>query len=401
MKEMKHQRPSALASLSQCRRFTPDDAGSKYAEAGTLFHDDLQHIIETSNPADYESAAAALVKRSDDHREMVKEALRQAAPFLSLGLPVKSDAKFTYDQAIESMEPGVYLEASIQLWPDSDKVGRIDCLVVMSPGVAVVIDWKSNTQDADFSWQLGSYATALARLCGTPWKSITCKIVAPNLELHEDVIYDAQALKDTEDAIRKLEDEVDDPFTPPCPGEHCKYCRCMRLLQCPATATCAVSRLPVEYTDEVKRVLSSPKILLHPTTLEERALRRDWLTVATMLAEHIKEDDKLYFLVHTQDSLPGYKVSTRLGNRQLDKSMLRELNEDLMRAFGFSEADMMSCLEPNRELLVEKGALKLGSRNKAEAQYAEVVDAYSVRGASIVTVRRDASRKLEKPKKQQ
>lgn len=397
---MTHQSPSQLASLMLCRRFTPDDVENAAATAGTLFHADLERLVTEFNPTQFEAEITKL-DRSEDHRQMLRDALLQVEPFLSLGLPIYTEKTFKYSDELQTIPMGVYVECSVELWPDDPKhkVGRIDLLIVPGEYRALVVDWKSSTQDADFSLQLGSYACALARLCSDEWDMITCKVVAPNLEPHDDVIYDAAALRATEESLRRLEEEVANPFTPPCPGQQqCRYCRCMRLKQCPAVSKMAADQLPIEYVTAARDVVDAPRILLAPQNLEERAHRRDWLSVMTLLADHIKEDDKLYFLTHTNDSLPGYKVSTRLGNRQLDKTRLMELNKSVMDAFGLDSAGYLSCVEPCKELLLEAGTLALGSRKQAEEKYSEAIEPYTVRGANIVTVRREAGRKLTKPR---
>lgn len=397
---MIHQSPSSLANLSLCRRFTSDEAGNAAASAGTLFHSDLEYLVTGFVPAAWEKEIAKL-NRSEDHRQMLRDALAQVEPLLSLGLPVKSGQTFMYENELSTIMPGVYVESSVELWPDDPrhKVGRIDLLIVMDDRRAIVVDWKSNTQEADFSWQLGAYACALNRLCSMKWNSIVCKVVAPNLEQHDDVLYDTAALADMEREIVRLEEEVANPFTPPCPGQtQCRYCRCARLTQCPALAETAARQLPTEYVTAAKEVVDAPRILLAPQTLEERAHRRDWLSVMTLLSDFIKEDDKLYFLVHTNDSLPGFKVSTRPGNRQIDKTRLMELNKSVMDAFGLNATDYLSFVEPCKKPLLEAGTLAMGSRKQAEEKYSEAIEPFTVRGANIVTVRRDAARKLVKPK---
>lgn len=412
---MKHYSPSNIGSISLCARYTPDDVSNEAADNGTLFHNDLESIIAHRKPSEYEEAIA-LLDRSDDHKTMLREALQQAGPLLCLGLPVIQGKTFDYESKIGHIEPGVYVECSVVLWPDDrkKKVGRIDCLVVPSVGNGIIVDWKSNVVDVDFSWQLDSYASALSRLCKEPWKQLTGKIVAPNLDVHEDIVYDEAALKRAERRIYEVEERANNPFTPPCPGERqCKYCRCKRLGQCPAIAEYATSKHPENttemvadpsrgstYLEELGAVMRSPRILLKPDTLEERALRRDWYSVVSMILDYIKEDDKAYFQSpeHSSETLPGHSVSTRLGNRQADKTRLMELNRRLMSAFGLDYDRLLACLEPNKELLLEQAALAVGSRKTAEERYSEVVDSYSVRGAPITTVRRSADRKLVKIK---
>ena len=418
---MKHYSPSSLGNIFLCSRWTPDDVSNEAADNGTSFHDDMEKLILGYKPAQYEEAVNNLERRGDEHKQLVRAALAEAGPFLCLGLPVHGKRNFTYADNLETIEPGVYVECSVELWPDDrkHKVGRIDCLVVPRRNHAVIIDWKSNMADSDFSWQLDSYAGALTRLCKEPWQQLIGKIVAPRLrEPHEDIVYTPADVKRTEHEITVVEERANNPFSPPCPGEkQCKYCRCRRLGQCPAHAQVVTDQVPtsseipadvvvekdtnlVLYDQTVLETMSRPKLVLHPKTLEQRALRRDWCSIVTMIADYIKEDDKAYFQSpeHESESLPGYKVSTRDGNRQLDKTKLMEFNRSLMGEFGLDYDTMLTCLVPNKELLCERLALKLGTKKAAESRYDEVADCFSTTGAPITTIRRDVSRKLVKMK---
>jgi len=417
---MKHYSPSFVGSLALCARCTPDDeVTNEAAENGTKFHDVMFDTITKHKPSEYEAFLDGL-ELSDDTRAMCKEALARASGFLCLGLPVYAYKRFDYSMDIEEIEPGIYAEAEVELWPGDrrHKVGRIDLLVVMQPGYAVIIDWKSNVADSDFSWQLDSYAGALKRLCKKPWKQIIGKIIAPNLEVHEDIVYDMAAIGEAERRILGVEERANNPFAPACPGEkQCKYCRCRRLGQCPALVKATADKLPtasevptdvvvqkdtdlVEYQKTVDSVLAARRIILKPKDLVDRSLRRDWMACVSMLVDYIKADDKAYFQKeeHATEQLPGYKVSTRDGNRVIDTSKLKELNKRLMQEFGLDCESLLACLEPNHELLVERAALKLGTKKAAEERYSEVVDLFSKRGAPITTLRRDAARKLIKVK---
>ena len=402
---MRHYSPSSLGNLSLCSRWTPSEGTNDAAEYGTLFHDRLQWVIAHAKPVEYEREVDGM-SVSDEMKSDIKDALRQAGVFLSLGLPVYENFRFTYDQKLKTIEPGVYLECSVELWPDDrrHKVGRIDVLIVPSPNVAVVVDWKSSHVEADFSWQLDSYAGALRRLVKEPWKQITAKVIAPKLEAHDDVVYDEKALVAREGEILGVEERANNPFTPPCPGPvQCKYCECAAKMLCPAyreymTRGQPTSDFPTQHLSEVAPVVSRPPILKNPRTLEERSYRRDWMTVASAICEFVKEDDKKFFAKPENASvqLPGYRVSQRAGNTYIDRDRLKELNQRLMESLGLGYEELMTSLEPVKDKLVEMLAIRLGTKKAAEAKYAEVTEPFTKRGAPITTIAREIPRRLPK-----
>ena len=400
---MKHHSPSHLCNLSLCPRCTPSESTNDAAEYGTVFHDNMQRIIASTKPSGFEGAIASL-DASDAMKEDIREALRQADAYLSLGLPVHENKAFRFDDELEAIPEGVYLECSIELWPDDrrHKVGRIDMLVIPSPGVAIIADWKTNHADADFTWQLDSYAGALYRLVKNPWKQVTAKIIAPNLEEHEDIVYDERTAKMREAEILRVEERANNPFSPPSPGPvQCKYCYCAEKMLCPAYREFMASQFPdrefpAVHIAEAQPVLRSVPILKSPRTLEERAARRDWATVAEAIIEFVKNDDKAFFAKEENANavLPGYTVSHRSGKSSIDRDRLKELNLHLMEVFNLSSDDMMTSLEPVKERLVEKLALRFGTKKAAELAYARETEKFSKRGAGYVVVQREASRRL-------
>lgn len=402
---MKHHSPSYLGNLSLCPRWTPSEETNDAAEYGTLFHDRLQWVIAHCKPNEYDREVDGMTL-SGEMKSDIKDALRQAGMFLSLGLPVTENAKFTYDMALKTIEPGVYLESSVELWPDDrrHKVGRIDLLVIPSPNVAIIADWKSSRVEADFSWQLDSYAGALKRLVKEPWKQITAKVIAPKLDVHEDIVYDDEALVAREREILGVEERANNPFSPPSPGPaQCKYCECAAKMLCPAyreyvTKGQPTSDFPTPHLSEVAPVVTRPPILKNPRTLEERSFRRDWMTVATAICEFVKEDDKKFFAKPENASaqLPGYRVSQRAGNAYIDRDRLKELNQHLMKELDLGYEELMTSLEPVKEKLVETLALRLGTKKAAEAKYAEVTEQFTKRGAPITTIAREVPRRLPK-----
>ena len=400
---MRHYSPSHLCSLSLCPRFTPSEDGSEAADYGTLFHDTIQKVIATVKPVDYEAVVDSL-DRSDEMKTDLKEALRQANMFLCLGLPVSENKVFRYEDGLESIEPGVYLECSIELWPDDRrrKVGRIDMLAVPSAGTAVIVDWKTNRVDADFTWQLDSYVGALYRLVRKPWRQVTAKVIAPKLDVHDDIVYDAATARAREADILRVEERASNPFSPPSPGPaQCKYCECAAKMQCPVYRQFATERhpeagFPAEYIDQAQPVVRNVPILKAPRTLEERAYRRDWATVAAAIVEFVKDDDKKFFDEHQDQSLPGYKVVRCLGRSSLDKDRLTELNRHLREVFGLSYEQLEASSVPDKEKIVEILALKLGTKKAAELAFARETEAFSKRGASYCTISREPSRRLPK-----
>ena len=275
-------------------------------------------------------------------------------------------------------------------------------LVIPSPGVAIIADWKTNHADADFTWQLDSYAGALYRLVKKPWKQVTAKIIAPNLEEHEDIVYDERTAKMREAEILRVEERANNPFSPPSPGPvQCKYCYCAEKMLCPAYREFMASQFPdrefpAVHIAEAQPVLRSVPILKSPRTLEERAARRDWATVAEAIIGFVKEDDKKFFAKpeNANASLPGYKVAHCSGKSSIDKDRLKELNEHLMETFGLSYAQMEASSEPVKAKVVELLALKLGTRKAAELAWARETEKFSKRGAGYCTISREVSRRL-------
>ena len=400
---MKHHSPSHLCNLSLCPRCTPSEGTNDAAEYGTLFHETIQKIIATSKPNEFDAHIDSL-DCSEEMKSDLKEAIRQAGMFLSLGLNVSENRAFRYEDELETIPEGIYLECSIELWPDDrrHKVGRIDMLVIPSPGVAIIADWKTNHADADFTWQLDSYAGALYRLVKNPWKQVMAKIIAPNLEEHEDIVYDERTAKMREAEILRVEERANNPFSPPSPGPvQCKYCYCAEKMLCPAYREFMASQFPdrefpAVHIAEAQPVLRSVPILKSPRTLEERAARRDWATVAEAIIGFVKEDDKKFFAKpeNANAALPGYKVAHCSGKSSIDKDRLKELNEHLMETFGLSYAQMEASSEPVKAKVVELLALKLGTKKAAELAWARETEKFSKRGAGYCTISREVSRRL-------
>ena len=400
---MKHHSPSHLCNLSLCPRCTPSEGTNDAAEYGTLFHETIQKIIATSKPNEFDSRIDSL-DCSEEMKSDLKEAIRQAGMFLSLGLNVSENRTFRYEDELETIPEGIYLECSIELWPDDrrHKVGRIDMLVIPSPGVAIIADWKTNHADADFTWQLDSYAGALYRLVKKPWKQVTAKVIAPKLDEHEDIVYDEKSVKAREAEILRVEERANNPFTPPSPGPvQCKYCYCAEKMLCPAYREYVMKQhpekdFPVEVIDEAQPVIRNAPILKSPRTLEERAARRDWATCAEAVIEFVKNDDKAFFAKEENANavLPGYTVSHRSGKSSIDRDRLKELNLHLMEVFNLGYEELMTSLEPVKERLVEKLALRFGTKKAAELAYARETEKFSKRGAGYVVVQREASRRL-------
>lgn len=400
---MKHHSPSHLCNLSLCPRCTPSEGTNDAAEYGTLFHETIQKIIATSKPNEFDARIDSL-DCSEEMKSDLKEAIRQAGMFLSLGLNVSENRAFRYEDELETIPEGIYLECSIELWPDDrrHKVGRIDMLVIPSPGVAIIADWKTNHADADFTWQLDSYAGALYRLVKKPWKQVTAKIIAPNLEEHEDIVYDERTAKMREAEILRVEERANNPFSPPSPGPvQCKYCYCAEKMLCPAYREFMASQFPdrefpAVHIAEAQPVLRSVPILKSPRTLGERAARRDWATVAEAIIGFVKEDDKKFFAKpeNADAALPGYKVAHCSGKSSIDKDRLKELNEHLMETFGLSYAQMEASSEPVKAKVVELLALKLGTKKAAELAWARETEKFSKRGAGYCTISREVSRRL-------
>ena len=400
---MKHHSPSHLCNLSLCPRCTPSEGTNDAAEYGTLFHETIQKIIATSKPNEFDARIDSL-DCSEEMKSDLKEAIRQAGMFLSLGLNVSENRAFRYEDELETIPEGIYLECSIELWPDDrrHKVGRIDMLVIPSPGVAIIADWKTNHADADFTWQLDSYAGALYRLVKNPWKQVMAKIIAPNLEEHEDIVYDERTAKMREAEILRVEERANNPFSPPSPGPvQCKYCYCAEKMLCPAYREFMASQFPdrefpAVHIAEAQPVLRSVPILKSPRTLGERAARRDWATVAEAIIGFVKEDDKKFFAKpeNADAALPGYKVAHCSGKSSIDKDRLKELNEHLMETFGLSYAQMEASSEPVKAKVVELLALKLGTKKAAELAWARETEKLSKRGAGYCTISREVSRRL-------
>ena len=400
---MKHHSPSHLCNLSLCPRCTPSEGTNDAAEYGTLFHETIQKIIATSKPNEFDARIDSL-DCSEEMKSDLKEAIRQAGMFLSLGLNVSENRAFRYEDELETIPEGIYLECSIELWPDDrrHKVGRIDMLVIPSPGVAIIADWKTNHADADFTWQLDSYVGALYRLVKNPWKQVMAKIIAPNLEEHEDIVYDERTAKMREAEILRVEERANNPFSPPSPGPvQCKYCYCAEKMLCPAYREFMASQFPdrefpAVHIAEAQPVLRSVPILKSPRTLEERAARRDWATVAEAIIGFVKEDDKKFFAKpeNADAALPGYKVAHCSGKSSIDKDRLKELNEHLMETFGLSYAQMEASSEPVKAKVVELLALKLGTKKAAELAWARETEKFSKRGAGYCTISREVSRRL-------
>lgn len=376
---MKHISPSRLAYAEKCPRFTPSDLPSTAAEAGTRYHDVMEHLVTL--PVDEWDAHIAALRVAPDTRGLCEASADRIRGFFGLGLPVvpRKEIMISPDGPTPC-DPGIYPECTVETWPG--KKGRIDLLVVPAVGTGFICDYKSSRNEADFELQLGGYAVALRRLCG-PWAQLTGTIIAPRLDELEDYVWDDDAVVAMSERISRIEELADNPFTAGHCGGHCAYCKWCG--QCPFQARDLQALAPVESGAAELAV----RVLYSPSTPEERSRRRDFLSWCEAFVKAAKDDDKAYFNADPDATLPGYKIVRSRGRRTLDKTRCGELYARLKSELALDDTTLLSASTPNREALVEVLSLSLGvPKAEAARDYDRVADEFMTEGAPILSLRR-------------
>lgn len=380
---MKHISPSRLAYVEACPRFTPAETSGAAADAGTCYHEIMEHLATV--PVDGWDGYIAGLQVAPDTRGLVEASADRIRGYFSMGLDVKPNHRLSISpDGPTPREPGLYPECEVETWPG--KKGRIDLLVVPAQGVGIICDYKSSRNEADFELQLGGYAAALRRLCG-PWTQLTGTIIAPRLDELEDYVWDDANVVALSERISRIEELADNPFTAGRCGGHCAYCKWCG--HCPHQARELQALAP----EESGAAQLAVRVLYSPETPEERSHRRDFIAWCEAFVKAAKEDDKAYFNADPDAGLPGYKIVRSRGRRTLDKSRAGELYAKLKSELALDDTTLLSASVPNKDALVEVLALTLGeTKTEASRIYDRTVDEFMQEGAPVTSLRRLAHR---------
>lgn len=369
---MSHVSPSALAATERCPRYRPDGQSNAAADEGTLLHAELEAMV--AEPQRNWDAWIETRGLSAESKGLLQEAAASLRSIVPDGLAVAKDYKVR-----GPVPPGVYPECELETYPGHH--GYIDLLVVPRAGTMTVIDYKFVRSEHDYELQLGAYAKALSE-ADPKFAVIEARVVAPRLEGESDsYMWTPETLQRVVARIRSVEENADDPFVPGNPGEDC--CHCHWNGRCPFQAAAIKTSAP----ESAELARTGERVLLNPSTPEERALRRDLVSWLSAWLEAVKKDDSDWLDKHEGASLPGYSCSRCAGRMSLDKTRMNDAFKALMETFTLAPDDLQSFSAVDQKALVEFLMLRNGTSEKeTKVQVAKALDRFMLRGAPYVRV---------------
>lgn len=349
--------PSALQATEVCPRFRSSGESSSVAAAGTVFHAQLETLMQQPR-----ETWAEWIRTQDvgiEQRELMEAAAEAVTDFVLPGMQVFVDRrlKMRNGKPRKSKLPvGLYPELEIETGPG--RHGYIDLLVVSADGVAHIVDWKSDYVEHDHELQLAAYAVNLKRLVPA-FESFDCRIVAPRLkgdpEQHYWTTPDLDALRERIETIeRRADDAMWDPAIRSCPGEYCQYCHaCGR---CPAQSQNALEAVPADIEPPLRK--PEMRVLMDPQTPEERGYRRQFIKPLEAAIKAWKKQDEEFFEEFGHDNptiVPGFKATWVNKPSFLDKSPEAQprIRNVLMAQLGLSDLEVMDCSPVSKPALIE------------------------------------------------
>jgi hypothetical protein len=301
-----------------------------------------------------------------------------------------------------------FIAPECKVSPFPGRRGFIDLMVRDQIDHAHVIDYKFGRNDGDFTYQLSPYVLRIFEKFPAI-NTVDGTIIAPRMDTeHDSDVWTRDDIPRIEAAINAVVEPMQDPFFPGTPGNACSMCsgngRCV-------WQSSSITALSVPDSAQLGPLppMPSVRIVLKPTTPQERADRRALINWLTALCDYVKADDKevvtelLSGGTSSADVLPGFMVAMQRGRPVLDYERLSELNRSLMLTFSLDFETMLSCLEPVWSKLVDTltvpGAVPLNvdgsipSRDDIERALNSLKSRYEVPGAPFPVIRKAGGRK--------
>lgn len=374
-----HISPSSLAMNEVCPKFKSNGKESEAATEGTLLHEMLEQIVQL--PESNWDNWIETRQLSETNKGFLQEAAQQIRMLAPLG-KLKVVPGYVIEKEDTVVEDGMYPECQVQI--ARGRRGFIDLLVV-SHGIATVVDYKSVRAEHDYTLQLGSYCLALSRLTKN-LSVFEAKVVAPRLqESPAPIIFGEEELKSLASRIDTIEENAEDPSISPNPCEYCAYCRWNG--RCKQQAESVKALGPADTS--VSRVTVSA--LLHPSTPEERALRRDAVAFLSAFIESVKDDDKA-FIMDQHGDIPGYTVSICKGKTSIDGAKMSEIYDAFKGRYGLSDSDLLGLTKIDEKAVVPFLSVRLGlSEKRAKTEFDLTVEPYTKQGLPYPVVRKSGT----------
>lgn len=398
--------PSTLAKFAQCPRYVSTPFGNAAADEGVLLHDYMMRLAKLP-VEEWDGALESFTDVTTQHLFLIREVMAQIMPFFLLGRPVLAD-----NTDLELLAPDLakkeFIAPECLVKPFPGRRGFIDLLVRDRIEHAHIIDYKFGRNDGDFTYQLSPYVLRVFEAF-PDIQEVTGTIIAPRMDSdHDSDVWTRNDIPRMEGVINAIVEKMQDPFCPGTPGIACTQClgngRCVWQSQAVTALTVPDSTL----ISPLPRVPSA-RIVLQPTTPQERADRRVYINWLVALCDYVKADDKEVITnliagdVTSADVLPGFVVTMQRGKPTLDYERIGELNRSLMLTFSLGYETILSCLEPVWSKLVDTltvpGAMppnvdgSIPSRDDIEQALRSLRARYEIPGAPFPVVRKTGGRK--------
>lgn len=393
--------PSALAATELCPRFRPDGKDNDAAAEGTMLHECLEHMIEV--PPEQWDSWITTRELNEEHKGLLNEAATQLRTIIEPGMQTFTDKKLKPRYRLgkeirQRLKPGLYPELEVETAPG--RHGYIDLLVMLSSGIAVVVDYKFERQGKIHDLQLAKYCICLKRYLPDV-TGFEARIIAPRIQgdeiekyLWADTDLAEYALRI--DTIEELADRSANDFSiAGCPSQACQYCHSNG--RCPyqaggvmevANTMNVVSDIMVPNGPFAGEVLSRDTFT-RPATLAQRGLRRACIAFLEASIKTWKDDDKQWSSERYDDTkrsyavdVPGWTLSWNKGKSTLDRTRESEIHQTVMAELNMPLEDVLMLCELNESKLVEDVVTHFGLTDKeAKERVAKMLDRFKVRGA--------------------
>lgn len=319
--------PSKLDSLARCVRFRYIEREDDSANEGTLLHEACEReSLEGLN-------------------EEQRNAVTTVIDYVRVILSTEGGPENWHDLR------EVRLRLGDLTYGHADRV-----LIHKEKPIAHVMDWKFTRIAGDHTFQVKTYGAALVseinggvmspirdRVRHTTFvfenapipttlpcpelETVTTHVVAPRL--HEPTVreYTASVLYDDVVAtIDKLYARIDDPWTPPAPGEGlCDLCA--RAATCPALTAVVLATAP-----QIGLPLPSAFAPEAMTTVKDRAIAQVLAGALENWADQIKKNNTAY--VEAGGQIPGFKMVERSTGMRVDQGRMGEALDLAAEKYG-------------------------------------------------------------------
>lgn len=392
--------PSALSATELCPRYRPNGEDNDAATEGTLLHECLEHLVE--QPADLWDSWITTQEVSVEHKGLLEEAAAQIKSIIEPGMQVYTDKqlkpRYRKGKLLrQKLQPGLYPELEVET--AKGRHGYIDLLVMLSSGVAVIVDYKFERKEKTHDLQLARYAMCvfdyLPSVIGIEARIIAPRIHGDEIEKYlwsrEDIDVYRQRITDIE---VRADQSANDPSIAGHPSDACTYCHWSG--KCPYQANATLSVVGALDVARSVMIPNGPyageeltlQTFTDPATVEQRGLRRAFVKFLTAAIKKWTDDDKAW-ADKTRDpdtgirlvDVPGWNIGWNSGRATLDRSRESEIHQAIMSAFNMSIDELFELCEVQESKLVEDVIRHSGCTDaEAKERVARVLDQFKVKG---------------------